>query len=193
MISSDESDSETGSDSLEQTDSASCQLVSSGSGSNDTSTSTAAAEAQGDGRIPNTSEIGLVTKDRTKWEYIEVSSESRGKLLAQNVLTESSGLTRYANRMLDSPLSTFELLIVNAMLTHVQQCTEAEAHRVKNSDEWKLLLSELKAFISLLYVREASCGKNQSILEFWDKNWRYLFSRNDGWKSPLRNHEISAI
>ena len=62
------------------------------------------------------------------------------------MLTESRGLTRYANRMLDSPLSAFELLVENAMLTHVQQCTEAKAHRVKNSDEWKLPLSELKAF-----------------------------------------------
>ena len=90
MISSDGSDSETDIDNLEQTDSASCQLVSSGSGSNDTST---APEAQGDGIAPNTSEIGLVAKDGTKWEYIEFSSESRGKLEAQNVLTEGSGLT----------------------------------------------------------------------------------------------------
>ena len=41
------------------------------------------------------------------------------------------------------------------MLTHVQQCTETEAHRVKKNDEWKLPISELKAFISLLYVRGA--------------------------------------
>ena len=108
----------------------------------------------------------MVAKDGTKREYIEFSSKSRGKLQAQNVLIESSGLTRYTNRMLDSPLSAFELFVDNAMLTHVQQCTEAEAHRVKKSDEWKLPLSELKAFISLLYVRGALCGKNRPILEF---------------------------
>ena len=172
VISSDGSDSETDIDSLEQTDSASCQLVSSGSGSNDTST---AAEAQGDRLAPNTSKIGLVAKDGTKLEYIEFFSESRGMLQAQNVLTESSGLTRYANRILDSPLSAFELFVSNAMLTHVQQRTEAEAHRVKKSDKWKLPLSELKAFISLLYVRGASCGKNRPILELWDKNWGLSF------------------
>ena len=91
------------------------------------------------------------------------------------MLTESSGLTRYANRMLDSPLSAIELFVDNAMLTHVQQCTEAEAHGVKKSDEWKLPLSELKAFISLLCVRGALCGKNRPILEFWDKNWGVSF------------------
>ena len=168
VISSDGSDLETDIDSLEQTDSASCQLVSSGSGSNDTST---AAEAQGDGLTSNTSEIGLVAKDRTKWKYIKFSSEWRGRLQTQNMLTESRGLTRYANRMLDNPLGAFELLVDNAVLTHVQQCTEAEAYRVKNSDEWKLPLSELKAFISLLFVGGALCGKNRPIFEFWDKNW----------------------
>ena len=61
------------------------------------------------------------------------------------------------------------------MLTHVQQCTKAEAHRVKNSDEWKLPLSKLRAFISLLHVRGALCEKNRPILEFWDKIWRISF------------------
>ena len=61
------------------------------------------------------------------------------------------------------------------MLTHVQQCTQAEVYRVKNSDEWKLPLSKLKAFISLLYVRGALCEKNRPILEFWDKIWRVSF------------------
>ena len=65
VISSDGSDSETDIDDLHQTDSASCQLFSSGSGSNDTSTS---AQAQGDGFTPNTSEIGLVARNGTKWE-----------------------------------------------------------------------------------------------------------------------------
>ena len=78
-----------------------------------------------------------------------------GRLQAQNVPTESEGLARYANRMLDNPLSAFELLVDNSILIHFQQCTEAEAHRGKNSAEWKLPLIELKAFISFLYVRAA--------------------------------------
>ena len=91
-------------------------------GSNDTST---AAQVQGDGLTPNTSEIRLIAKDRTKWEYIKSTLEWRSRLQVQNVLTESEGLTRYANRMLDGPLSLFELLVDNSMLTHVQQCTKA--------------------------------------------------------------------
>ena len=79
----------------------------------------------------------------------------RGGLQAQNVLTESQGLTPYANHMFDAPLSAFELLVNNSMLTHIQKCIEAKVHRVKKDDEWKLPLSKLKAFISLLYVRGA--------------------------------------
>ena len=77
--------------------------------------------------------------------------------------------------MLDGLLCAFELLVDNSMPTRIEQCAEAAAHRVKNSDEWRLPLSELKAFISLLYVREALCGKNRPILEFWDTNWGVSF------------------
>ena len=74
VISSDESYSETDMNDLDQTGSESCQLVSSGSGSNHTST---AAQPQGDGLTSNTLKIGLVTKNGTKWEYIEFFSESQ--------------------------------------------------------------------------------------------------------------------
>ena len=80
VISSDGSDSEIDINDLEQIDSASCQLVGFGNSSNDTSTS---AQAQGNEFYPNTSEIELVARDGTKWEYIEFSSESRSRLQAQ--------------------------------------------------------------------------------------------------------------
>ena len=57
-------------------------------------------------------------------------------------------------------LSAFELLVDNSMLTHIQQCTEAESHGVKKSNEWKVPLSELYDFISLPYVRGELCEKN---------------------------------
>ena len=63
MISLDGSDSDTDIDDVEQTDSALCQLISSGSDSNNTNT---AAQAHGDELTPNTSEIGLVAKNGTK-------------------------------------------------------------------------------------------------------------------------------
>ena len=135
---------------------------------------------QGNELTLSTTEIKLIAKDSTKSECKKFLSETEASG------SESEGLTRYSNRMIDGPLSAFELLVSNTMLTHIQRCTEAEAHTVKTSDKWKLPLSELKAFISLFYVGGALCGKNRPILEFWDKNGVCLFSRNDGQKLLLR-------
>ena len=190
MISSDGLNSETDIDDLEQTGFKSCQLVSSCSGSNDTST---VAQAQGDGLTLNTLITGLVAKNRTKWEYINFFSKSQGELQTESVLTENESLTRYANWMLYDPLSAFELIVNNSMLANAQQCTETEAHTVRNSDKWKLPLSELKVFIFLLYVQGALCGKNQPILEFGDKNWGVPFFQNYEWKSLLQSHKIFSI
>ena len=75
--------------------------------------------------------------------------------------------------MLDNPLTAFELLVDNSMLTHAQQFTEAEAQKVKNSDEWKLPLSELKVFIILMYLRGAL--RKKDFLSFGIKIGEYLF------------------
>ena len=73
-------------------------------GINDTSSS---AQGQGDEFNPNTSEIGLVAKDETKSDGVHrIFFRIKGKLQTQNVLTESEGLTRYANCVLDQWFST---------------------------------------------------------------------------------------
>ena len=113
----------------------------------------------------------MVAKNGTKWEHIEFSSEARDRLQAQKVLTKSESLTLYANRIIDGPLSAFELLVTKTVLFHIQLCTETEAHRVKKSDEWKLPLNKLKSFISFLYVRGALSRKKRPLLKFWDKKW----------------------
>ena len=77
----------------------------------------------------NLAKIQLFTKDGTKWEFTNFSSEFNGRAQVQNVLIESEALTRYTNRMINGPLSSFESLISNNTLLHIQQCTKAEAHR----------------------------------------------------------------
>ena len=69
--------------------------------------------------------------------------------------------------------------LVRLSYSSTMQCLptfpETEAHGVKSRDEWKPPLCELKAFIFLLHVRGALCGKNRPILEIWDKNWGVPF------------------
>ena len=69
-------------------------------------------------------------RDGTKWEFMEFGLEARGRRAAQNVLTEQSGLSRFALRMADSPVSAFQIIFDNHMPTYIQQCTNVEARRV---------------------------------------------------------------
>ena len=74
-------------------------------------------------------------RDGTKWEFMKFGVEARGRHTAQNVLTEQSGLSRFALRMADSPVGCFQVLFDNHMLKHIQQCTNVESRRVLDNEE----------------------------------------------------------
>ncbi|KAL1251031.1 hypothetical protein QQF64_018827 [Cirrhinus molitorella] len=61
------------------------------------------------------------------------------------------------------------------MLQNIRECTVAEARRATDDTAWDMPLAELKAFIALLYVRGAYCGKNIDIESFWSKEWGNTF------------------
>ena len=86
VISSDGSDSDTDIDDLEQTDSASYQLSA-------LAVAAMIQVLQHKRRVMSLFQtpwkLDWVANERTKWEHIEFSSKSRGRLQAQNVLTES--------------------------------------------------------------------------------------------------------
>ena len=99
-------------------------------------------------------------KDGTKWSFISLGSESRGRRAARNVLTEEAGLSRRSRQLSDSPLGAFLLLMDSHMISLVQNCTNVEARRVLSNKDWNVSRSELLAFIALLYVRGAYGGRN---------------------------------
>ena len=99
-------------------------------------------------------------KDGTKWSFINLCSENRGRRAARNVLTEEAGLSRRSRQLLDSPLGAFLLLMDSHMTSLVQNCTNVEARRVLSNKDWNVSRSELLAFIALLYVRKAYGGRN---------------------------------
>ena len=149
MISLDGSDSKIDIDDLEQTDSASCQL------------SALAVAAMIQVLHHKCRVIGVLQTPR-KLDWLLRTEQNVRTLnffkIERQVTSLASAnrkrsLTRYAHFMSDGQLSAFELLVDILMLTYVQQCTEAKAHRVKKSDKWKLPLIEVKAFIFFLYVR----------------------------------------
>ena len=69
-------------------------------------------------------------RDGTKWEFVEFGVEARVRRAAQNVLTRQSGLSGFAFRMADSPVSACQVIFDNHMLKHIQQCTNVEPRRI---------------------------------------------------------------
>ena len=77
-------------------------------------------------------------KDGTKWSFISLGSESRGRRAARNVLTEEAGLSRRTRQLSDSPLGAFLLLMNSHMISLVQNCTNVEARRVLSNKDWNV-------------------------------------------------------
>ncbi|KAM3613672.1 uncharacterized protein V6R79_003345 [Siganus canaliculatus] len=114
-----------------------------------------------------------IDKDGIIWT-IE-GSGGTGRYQSQNVLTESAGPTPHASRNVGGKLSAFLCLFDNVMLCHIRGCTVAEAHRVSGQNTWGVSLEELRAFIALLFVRGAYCGKSLDMESFWSEQWGNAF------------------
>ena len=68
------------------------------------------------------------------------------------------------------------------MISIVQNCTNVEARRVLSNKDWNV--SELLAFIALLYVRGAYGGRNIPLESYRNKQWGVSFFS----KTMARNH-----
>ncbi|XP_049435206.1 uncharacterized protein LOC125890554 isoform X5 [Epinephelus fuscoguttatus] len=120
--------------------------------------------------VPSTCEQG---RDGTPWRSIQPGGHS-GRQQSQNVLTETTGPTAHAKRNIEDALSAFTCLLDRNMLRHIQDCTVAEAHRMEEDSLWDLSITELKAFMALLYVRGAY-SRNIETESFWSEEWGLAF------------------
>ena len=66
-------------------------------------------------------------RDGTKWEFMDFGLKARGRRAAQNVLTEQSGLSRFALRRADSPVGAFQIIFDNHIPKYIEQRTNVEA------------------------------------------------------------------
>ncbi|KAK9700417.1 hypothetical protein QE152_g31257 [Popillia japonica] len=121
--------------------------------------------------IPNTSRDvraypantsrALSAPDGTEWTVGAVGDTPAGRRAQQNILRElprPSGLARQG--IDEDKLSSAWLLIIDdRILKHIEKCTEEEARRRQEVDDWSVSLQELKAFIAILYARGATGAK----------------------------------
>ncbi|XP_018534114.1 uncharacterized protein LOC108884606 isoform X1 [Lates calcarifer] len=116
-----------------------------------------------------------IDKDGTVRMVIE-SAGGTGRRQIQNICSDSAGPTLHARRNICDKLSAFMCLCDGVMLQHIRECTIAKARRAgEERANWDVSLAELKAFIALLYVRGAYCGKNIDVESFWSEQWSIMF------------------
>jgi hypothetical protein len=83
------------------------------------------------------------------------------------------GPTQLAKRNIseDSVTSAWSLLIDKSTLLHIKKCTQTEAHRVLQDDNWSITLHELEAFIAIIYVHDVSGCRNTVLHSLWSESW----------------------
>ena len=112
-----------------------------------------------------------IAVDCTEWRE-QTNTDEIGRFPARNIFRATPGPTCYARKKItNEAISSFNLLISNDILKHIQNCTEIEARKVTNNSTWKVSLDELKAFIGLLYLRGVEGQKNKPIRSFWSSRF----------------------
>ncbi|KAK9686069.1 hypothetical protein QE152_g37477 [Popillia japonica] len=103
----------------------------------------------------------IIAPDGTEWTAGAVGDTPAGRRAQQNILRElprPSGLARQG--IDEDKLSSAWLLIIDDRIrNHIEKCTEEEARRRQEVDDWSVSLQELKAFIAILYARGATGAK----------------------------------
>ncbi|XP_029441015.1 uncharacterized protein LOC115080763 isoform X2 [Rhinatrema bivittatum] len=122
----------------------------------------------------------LVSPDGTEWEVVGSSNAAAGQQAQQNVLGEEPGPTPRATCSISdgSVASSWFLIIDDFILGKIKICTEIEAHRQGEKDDWSVSSSELRAFIAILYVRGATRAKDLKLETLWSDEWGIPFCKN---------------
>ncbi|XP_073431633.1 uncharacterized protein [Dendrobates tinctorius] len=120
----------------------------------------------------------LVSADGIQWKPVEIGEHLPGRRASQNILREAPGPTGYARRniIIDSPLSAWRLFFDSYILTHIKNCTLAEACR-NNNLQFTLSDEELDAFIAIFYARGISGTNRHSISSIWCNDWGIPFCK----------------
>lgn len=120
----------------------------------------------------------LYSKDK-KEEWKSVPIRQGGRQPSQNVMQTPEGLSRYANRNVDSIESTFGLFFTLTLLREILKWTNKEGKRVY-ANGWKDLDEiELRCFIGLLIIAGVEKAHNKPIIQLWNKeDGRPIFSHS---------------
>ena len=100
-----------------------------------------------------------------------------------NISTESPEPSAQAHRSIikESVCSAWDLFIDESILRHIQRCNEEEAQKVLQTENWRVSLHKLDAFLAIVYHVELTkqlrskyinCGIGYGEFKLFLKLWR---------------------
>ena len=115
----------------------------------------------------------ILSRDGSRWQILDSSQRSQGRMQKQNVVKIRPGPTAYSvsRANLNDPLSSLRIFINAPMLRNIQKCSKAEAQRVTKNPNWTISLDDLEQFIGFIIARGAIGGRNLPIKSMWDSVW----------------------
>ncbi|XP_017760652.1 PREDICTED: uncharacterized protein LOC108551124 [Eufriesea mexicana] len=130
------------------------------------------SEDEGGSNVPN--QQTEIASDGTICKRIE--EDVAGRLPVQSVFKDVHEPTAHAERniMKGNLSSAFLLLIDNHILQQVRICTELEGSRVSGKN-WTITQAKFKAFLAILYAREAYEENTLRLQYLWNNKWESSF------------------
>ena len=100
---------------------------------------------------PTTSGTQEIAKDGTVWSHLTPGSTA-DRPPGEHLFTDKPGPTNHAKARIHDHQSSLLCLLDMDMLQHIRDCTVKMA-RSEEHEDWDLSVSELKAFIAILFFR----------------------------------------
>ena len=115
----------------------------------------------------------FATSDGITWHFFNPNQKNSGRRSCHNVITQGPRPSAQAHRSIikESVRSAWDLFNDESILRHIQRCTEEEARRVLQTDNWYVSLDELDAFLAIIYARGAHKATKIKIHELWNRLW----------------------
>ena len=115
----------------------------------------------------------FATSAEITWDLLDPNQNNFGRRSCHNVIREAPAPSTQAHRSIikESVGSAWDLFIDEGILRHIQRCTEEEARRLLQTDDWLVSLHEVDAFLAIVYAREAHKANKIKVHELWNRLW----------------------
>ena len=115
----------------------------------------------------------FATSVEITWDLLDPNQSNAGRRSCHNVIREAPGPSTQAHCGIIKELvySAWDPFSDEGMLHCIQRCTEEEGQRVLQTDDWRMSLHELDAFLAIVYARGAHKASKIKVHELWNRLW----------------------